>query len=109
METLYRKVNTDERNPDEQKIYLTGSGWITYHPLLKEWRQSNMDALDGYLIFDPGWWLEEIEEQPEVSVEKILKILRNYRFADTQHGKLYVNDLDLDKAAQAIHKLIYKP
>ncbi len=56
---LIREIQTSERLPEEQKQYMTEYGWCTYHPLLKEWRQS--DGLQDYKNLTVSWWLESIE------------------------------------------------
>jgi len=112
METLYRKVNTDERLPTEADVYIVGFGsavtqsrWYTD---ITEWIFND----GNFNTYEIEWWLEEIEEQPEVSEGEIAEMLLEE--ASPIYHQPGIKSYDIPegaiiRASQAIHKLIYKP
>lgn len=73
MKTLFRKVLTADRLPDDKHECDTDHGFCVYHPLIREWRKSDPDKFHGYCVVDVQWWLEPVE----VTEEEIDRVIHD--------------------------------
>ncbi len=89
---LFRKVQCSERLPDKSADYFTSKSLATFDTEDKKWTQYGFAGWETLRAV--RWWLEPMEP---VSMDQLNELIQPHAIT-LEHG---------EKAAQAIHDLIY--
>lgn len=101
--TLFRKVLTADRLPEQYGEYDTAYGTLTYVPYHKEWRREFNQHWISYMDVDtPNWWLEPVE----VGKEEIIDILMSYVEDKIGETRPYIDPDAADQTAKDIIVLL---
>jgi len=108
---LFRKVQCSERLPGKENLYDTDLGTCIYNSLTEEWVME-LQGEDMTFVCEPEYWLEPVEPvSVDVMADIIYKEWYEYRtkFIGRKAIKLLTMEINgiSEKAAQAIHDLIY--